>query len=70
MTEEVTEGPPSRRANATLTACPNGAHLWCIGGEYFSEDGKAVRLELPFTIYSHERLSDSYVYLMHLLDGA
>ncbi|KAG8740857.1 hypothetical protein FRC12_015855 [Ceratobasidium sp. 428] len=22
-------------------ACPNGNHLWCIGGEYFSEDGKA-----------------------------
>lgn len=43
MTEEVVEGPPSKRANATLTACPNGNHLWCIGGEYFSEDGKAVR---------------------------
>lgn len=38
------EGPPSRRANATLTPCPNGNHLWCIGGEYFSEDGKAVRI--------------------------
>ena len=43
VTEEVVEGPPSKRANATLTACPNGNHLWCIGGEYFSEDGKAVR---------------------------
>ncbi|TDL21234.1 galactose oxidase [Rickenella mellea] len=41
VTEEITEGPPSRRANATLTACPNGNHLWCIGGEYFSDDGKA-----------------------------
>ncbi|KIK90490.1 hypothetical protein PAXRUDRAFT_151835 [Paxillus rubicundulus Ve08.2h10] len=41
VTEELVEGPPSRRANATLTACPNGNHLWCIGGEYFSEDGKA-----------------------------
>ncbi|KAG6335862.1 hypothetical protein ID866_3227 [Astraeus odoratus] len=41
VTEEVVEGPPSKRANATLTACPNGNHLWCIGGEYFSEDGKA-----------------------------
>lgn len=41
MTEEVVEGPPSRRANATLTACPNGNHLWSIGGEFFSEDGKA-----------------------------
>lgn len=41
VTEEVVEGPPSKRANATLTACPNGNYLWCIGGEYFSEDGKA-----------------------------
>jgi len=44
VTEELVQGPPSRRANATLTACPNGNHLWCIGGEYFSEDGKAVRI--------------------------
>jgi hypothetical protein len=43
VTEELVESPPSRRANATLTACPNGNHLWCIGGEFFSEDGKAVR---------------------------
>ncbi|TFY70722.1 hypothetical protein EVG20_g2262 [Dentipellis fragilis] len=28
VTEELVEGPPSRRANATLTACPNGNHLW------------------------------------------
>ena len=39
------EGPPSRRANATLTPCPNGNHLWCIGGEFFSDDGKAVSHE-------------------------
>lgn len=42
VTEELVEGPPSRRASATLTACPNGNHLWCVGGEFFSEDGKAV----------------------------
>lgn len=42
VTEELVEGPPSRRANATLIACPNGNHLWCIGGEFFSEDKKAV----------------------------
>ena len=42
VTEELVEGPPSRRANATLTACPNGNHLWCIGGEFFDDDGKAV----------------------------
>ncbi|KAI9458053.1 galactose oxidase [Boletus coccyginus] len=41
VTEELAQGPPSRRANATLTTCPNGNHLWSIGGEYFSEDGKA-----------------------------
>ncbi|KAH9917135.1 galactose oxidase [Epithele typhae] len=41
VTEELVEGPPSRRANATLTACPNGNHLWCIGGEFFSDDNKA-----------------------------
>lgn len=42
VVEETVEGPPSRRASATLTACPNGNHLWFIGGELFSEDGKAV----------------------------
>ncbi|KAI0029525.1 galactose oxidase [Vararia minispora EC-137] len=41
VTEELVEGPPSRRANATLTPCPNGNHLWCIGGEFFSEDNRA-----------------------------
>ncbi|EKM57740.1 uncharacterized protein PHACADRAFT_116020 [Phanerochaete carnosa HHB-10118-sp] len=41
VTEELVEGPPSRRANATLIPCPNGNHLWCIGGEFFSEDNKA-----------------------------
>ncbi|KZT01046.1 galactose oxidase [Laetiporus sulphureus 93-53] len=39
--EELVEGPPSRRANATLTPCPSGNYLWCIGGEFFSDDGKA-----------------------------
>jgi hypothetical protein len=47
VTEELVQGPPSRRANATLTPCPNGNHLWSIGGEYFSEDGKAVRIVSP-----------------------
>ncbi|KZT33385.1 hypothetical protein SISSUDRAFT_1072364 [Sistotremastrum suecicum HHB10207 ss-3] len=41
VTEETVASPPSRRANATLTACPSGNHLWCIGGEYMSADGKA-----------------------------
>ncbi|KAF8799197.1 hypothetical protein BYT27DRAFT_7236407 [Phlegmacium glaucopus] len=34
VTEELLEGPPT---------CPNGGHLWCIGGEFFSEDGQAVQ---------------------------
>ncbi|EEB92549.1 hypothetical protein MPER_08924, partial [Moniliophthora perniciosa FA553] len=41
VTEEVVEGPPSKRAYATMTACPSGNYLWYIGGEYFSEDGRA-----------------------------
>lgn len=43
VTEELVEGPPSRRANATFTPCPVGHYLWAIGGEFYSEDGKAVR---------------------------
>ena len=50
--EEIVEGPPSRRANATLTSCPNGNHLWCIGGEFFSEDGKAVSIICAYIIIS------------------
>ncbi|KAJ7063245.1 galactose oxidase [Mycena amicta] len=42
VTEEVADGPPSRRANCSLTPCPSGSpYLWAIGGEFFSEDGKA-----------------------------
>ncbi|THH04020.1 hypothetical protein EW146_g10287 [Bondarzewia mesenterica] len=41
VVEELVGGPPSRRANATLTACPSGSHIWCIGGELFGDDGKA-----------------------------
>lgn len=51
VTEELVEGPPSRRANATLTPCPNGNHLWCIGGEFFSDDGKAVGLHLSSALW-------------------
>ncbi|KAI6001525.1 hypothetical protein F5J12DRAFT_842718 [Pisolithus orientalis] len=60
VTEEVVEGPPSKRANATLTACPNGNHLWSIGGEFFSEDGKAYFYNDVFR-YSPEKLeAESY----------
>mgnify|MGYP001563692267 FL=1 len=34
------DGPPSRRANATLTACPVKDHLYLFGGEYY--DGSTV----------------------------
>lgn len=30
--EDVVDGPPSRRANATLTPCPVSNHLWLFGG--------------------------------------
>ena len=36
-TEQVS-AIPSRRANATLTPCPNGNDLWLFGGEYFDGD--------------------------------
>ena len=54
VTEALVEGPPSRRANATLTPCPNGAHLWCIGGEFFSDDGRAFFYNDTFR-YSPEK---------------
>ncbi|KAG8851379.1 hypothetical protein FRB96_009214 [Tulasnella sp. 330] len=41
VNEEIVSGAPSKRANATLTPCPVGNYLWFIGGEYFSEDGRA-----------------------------
>ena len=50
VTEELVEGPPSRRANATFTACPVGSYLWCIGGEFFSEDKKAVSVSHYITL--------------------
>jgi len=37
-TEEKVGQAPSRRANATLTACPLGTDLWLFGGEYFDGD--------------------------------
>ena len=61
VAEELVEGPPSRRANATLTACPNGNHLWCIGGEFFSEDGRAVCL--PLTQLSTTNFNHYYLFI-------
>ncbi|TNY22711.1 hypothetical protein DMC30DRAFT_123277 [Rhodotorula diobovata] len=42
VTEDIVEGPPSRRANATLTASPVADHLYLFGGEYY--DGQRVEL--------------------------
>lgn len=41
--EERASGPPSRRANATLTACPLGTDLWLFGGEYFDGERYVLR---------------------------
>ncbi|PWN29645.1 hypothetical protein BDZ90DRAFT_225927 [Jaminaea rosea] len=38
VNEETVGGPPTRRANATLTPCPGGNDLWLFGGEYFDGD--------------------------------
>ncbi|CAO1630985.1 unnamed protein product [Parajaminaea phylloscopi] len=38
VNEETVGGPPSRRANATLTPCPVSGDLWLFGGEYFDGD--------------------------------
>ena len=69
VAEELVEGPPSRRANATLTACPNGSHLWCIGGEFFSEDGRAV-CPTEYLIYRPVNLTmlNSSISIMMYLD--
>lgn len=44
--EERASGPPSRRANATLTACPLGADLWLFGGEYFDGERYVVQYRM------------------------
>ncbi|GAA6048289.1 hypothetical protein JCM3770_006522 [Rhodotorula araucariae] len=42
VTEDIVEGPPSRRANATLTPSPVSDHLYLFGGEYY--DGQRVSM--------------------------
>lgn len=42
MAEETVEGPPSRRANATLVASPVSDHLFLFGGENY--DGQRVEM--------------------------
>ncbi|PWN47512.1 galactose oxidase [Violaceomyces palustris] len=51
--EEKVGGPPSRRVNATLTACPNGSDLWIFGGEYF--DGEKAYFYQDLYKYSPEK---------------
>jgi len=40
-----------------LMTFPDGNHLWCIGGEFFSEDGRAVR-NFKFTTDHGTRISN------------
>lgn len=42
LTEDVVEGPPSRRANATFSASPVSDHLYLFGGEFY--DGQRVEM--------------------------
>ncbi|BGP24519.1 Kelch repeat-containing protein 3 [Rhodotorula toruloides] len=42
VSEDIVEGPPSRRANCTLTASPVSDHLYLFGGEYY--DGQKVEM--------------------------
>ncbi|OAV87349.1 hypothetical protein PTTG_00591 [Puccinia triticina 1-1 BBBD Race 1] len=36
VTEDVIDGPPSRRANASFTPDPNQPYIWLFGGEFFN----------------------------------
>ncbi|EPQ26559.1 uncharacterized protein PFL1_05881 [Pseudozyma flocculosa PF-1] len=53
VNEEKIGGPPSRRANATLTPCPLGNDLYLFGGEYF--DGERVSFYQDMYRYIPER---------------
>lgn len=47
------DGPPSRRANATLTPCPVKDHLYLFGGEYF--DGSTVEIYADLYRYAPDK---------------
>ncbi|PWZ00676.1 galactose oxidase [Testicularia cyperi] len=53
VNEEKVGGPPSRRANASLTPCPLGNDLYLFGGEYF--DGERVVFYQDMYRYIPER---------------
>lgn len=53
VSEEVCDGPPSRRANASLTPCPVSTNLWLLGGEYY--DGNTVQIYSDLYRYSTEK---------------
>ncbi|KAI7959407.1 hypothetical protein MJO28_003198 [Puccinia striiformis f. sp. tritici] len=36
VTEDLIDGPPSRRANASFTPDPNQPYIWLFGGEFFN----------------------------------
>ncbi|GAA6002195.1 Kel3p [Rhodotorula paludigena] len=50
VTEDVVEGPPSRRANATFSASPVSDHLYLFGGEFY--DGQ--RVEMYADLYRYD----------------
>ena len=43
VTEELVEGPPSRRANATFTASPDGVSILIPQGSHGLNQGTTVR---------------------------
>ncbi|GAA6002432.1 hypothetical protein JCM10207_001116 [Rhodosporidiobolus poonsookiae] len=49
VTEDIVEGPPSRRANATLSPCPVSDRVWLFGGEYY--DGQKVEMHADLYRY-------------------
>ncbi|KAG9029722.1 hypothetical protein FRB95_004971 [Tulasnella sp. JGI-2019a] len=69
VNEEIVSGAPSKRANASLTPCPVGNHLWFIGGEYFSDDGKAYFYNDVYR-YSPDKLSIGRMEMLLLSNGA
>ncbi|MBW0486180.1 hypothetical protein O181_025895 [Austropuccinia psidii MF-1] len=53
VTEDVIDGPPSRRANASFTPDPNQPFIWLFGGEFFN--GSAAYFYNDLYRYSPEK---------------
>lgn len=66
VNEETVGGPPSRRANATLTPCPVSTDLWLFGGEYFDGDRASFYADMyryipPATLPTHSLASQEAI---------